>query len=88
MLKKTLVVLSVVLILTMLSMGTGIALANDSETTRHPTVTSNVDSSIIKRLLALEDEATLDAALTRLVANGALTDRQAVRIKGAWLKNN
>ena len=41
---------------------------------------------IAKRLLAVDDEATLDAALSRIVADGRLTEGQATRIKGAWEK--
>ena len=85
MLKRIRVVLPVILVLTVLATGTGMVLANDSSTSQ-TTAVVRVDSQLINRLLALSDEATLDAALSRLVANETLNDQQSARIKAAWLK--
>jgi hypothetical protein len=79
------VILPVILVLTILTTGTSIVIASDSSTPRNTTsVVNSVDNELINRLLALKDEATLDAALARLVANGTLTDQQSARIKTAW----
>jgi hypothetical protein len=88
MLKKIRLVLPVILVMTVLATGAGIALADDSSAPRQTAVVSSVDSSIVSRLLALKDQATLDRALARLVANGTLTDQEAARIRAAWLSSH
>ena len=76
-----------------ITVGGGVVSAGDDATAGGTSVVSSANIQdraaivqIAKRLLAVDNEATLDAALSRIVADGRLTERQAARVKGAWEK--
>ena len=90
---KRLLIFILVIAISALSVGTGVVLAGDSDSTEQTMVVSEFEKQdkaaivqLAKRLLAIDDEAALDAALSKLVADGRLTPEQSTRIKGAWEK--
>lgn len=59
--------------------------AGRQETRRVATVTQN-QAQLSTRIMGIKDEASLDAALAKLVGGGRLTQEQAAKIKTQWQK--
>ena len=79
-----------IITVTVITVGGGVVLAGYDGTAGGTSVVSSANkqdrAAIVqnaKRLLAVGDEATLDAALSRIVADGRLIEGQATRIRGA-----
>jgi hypothetical protein len=85
--KRLWIVISVVAAAVVLLVSGGVVYADDGAGTNPPAPTGSVRPlQVLKRLLAVRDEAKLDAALQRLQEAGKITAEQGVRVKTAWEK--
>jgi hypothetical protein len=87
--KKTIIIVCGVLLAAVLAFGVvpvAAAAVNANQTT--PAAQQVHKGQILLRLLAIQDEAKVDALLAQGVANGKITTAQAAEIKAFWTANH